>query len=374
MRTRLSVLIIGLLLFCAPAFALQESIPLINANDVWAKYPTITGAGQTVAVIDTGIDYNHSALGGGFGVGHRVVAGWDFVDNDADPMDLNGHGTHVAGIIGSSNSTYKGVAPQVNFAALRILDANGEGNFVNLALALSWVIQNRTTYNITTVNLSLGDNSNWLDTPSNPVFETIEVYMQELVNDGVFIAVAAGNGFYSFGSVPGLGFPAVSDYVVSVGAVWDKAGYNATWADGARDYTTAPDAILSISQRSEDLDLLAPGAVIRSTIPGNTYGNKNGTSMAAPFVAGASVLLREAFLEGPHHLETDQWDLLSVLQDTGKPVVDTGFNTNVTGTGLTFYRIDVLAATDVAMTPEPSAYVLCILALSAFLFIRFRMR
>src|SRR5581483_8165698 len=85
------------------------------------------GAGYSVAVIDTGIDYTHPDLGGAWGA--RVVAGWDFVNNDADPMDDNGHGTHVAGIIGSSNATYYGVASGVNLIALKVLDANGSGSF-----------------------------------------------------------------------------------------------------------------------------------------------------------------------------------------------------------------------------------------------------
>src|SRR3989338_10689466 len=89
--------------------SLSESAPLINATQAWLLQmngTNITGRGETVCVIDTGIDYNHTALGGGWG--NRVLSGYDFVNNDIDPMDDHGHGTHVAGIIASSNDTYRG--------------------------------------------------------------------------------------------------------------------------------------------------------------------------------------------------------------------------------------------------------------------------
>jgi subtilisin family serine protease len=79
----------------------DADLSVINAPQVWQTSDTkgtpVKGTGQTIAVVDTGIDYNHPDLGGGLGRGHKVVAGYDFADNDPDPMDDNGHGTHVAG-------------------------------------------------------------------------------------------------------------------------------------------------------------------------------------------------------------------------------------------------------------------------------------
>src|SRR6266542_4013790 len=89
-------------------FAWGQYPQLIRQDDAAAEFPTITGAGQTVAIIDTGVDYNQSYLGGGFGAGHKVVGGYDFEDNDADPMDTYGHGTNVAGIIAANPYTYNG--------------------------------------------------------------------------------------------------------------------------------------------------------------------------------------------------------------------------------------------------------------------------
>src|SRR5438309_9692999 len=135
--------------------------PLIGLDRSFAGYP-YRGDGYTVAVIDTGIDYTHAALGGGWG--KRIVAGWDFVNNDGDPMDDNGHGTHVAGIIGSSDATYTGIAPNVHFVALKVLDATGSGSFGAVEDALQWVIDHRAQFNIVAINLSLGSG----DYTSNP--------------------------------------------------------------------------------------------------------------------------------------------------------------------------------------------------------------
>src|SRR4051812_45393900 len=76
---------------------------LVRQNVAVSDYPTVTGRGQTIAVIDTGIDYTTPSLGGGFGKNFKVEGGWDFVDNDADPMDTVGHGTKVAGVLASSS-------------------------------------------------------------------------------------------------------------------------------------------------------------------------------------------------------------------------------------------------------------------------------
>jgi subtilisin family serine protease len=98
---------------------------LVDQDDAASKYSSITGNGVTVAVIDTGIDYNHSALGGGFGKSFKVVGGYDFVDEDSDPMDESGHGTNVASVIAAepytvNGITYQGVAPDARLVDLRV--------------------------------------------------------------------------------------------------------------------------------------------------------------------------------------------------------------------------------------------------------------
>jgi subtilisin family serine protease len=246
-----------------------------------------TGRGQTVAVIDSGVAYNHFALGGGLGGNYRVVGGWDFTEeNDNNPYDdgnSGGHGTHVSGIIGSSSGTHTGVAPGVDFVGLRVFNDAGAGYFSWVEKALHWVVQNRNAYEnpITTVNLSLGVSS-W-NSASIPQWANLEDEFAALEAAGIFIAVSAGNSFGTY-NTPGLSYPAASQFVVPVMSTDDG---------GALSY---------FSQRLGRA-IAAPGRSIISTIPdykGNNNGvaddfaSMSGTSMAAPYVAGASVIIREA--------------------------------------------------------------------------------
>ncbi|MBU1203804.1 MAG: S8 family serine peptidase, partial [Nanoarchaeota archaeon] len=101
---------------------LQDSVPLINASvvhSVMVGGVNITGIGQTICVVDTGVDYTHADLGGCFGDGCKVIAGYDFINNDADPLDDNGHGTHVAGIAAASGGI-TGVASGANIVAVKV--------------------------------------------------------------------------------------------------------------------------------------------------------------------------------------------------------------------------------------------------------------
>jgi subtilisin family serine protease len=303
------------------------------------------GDGYSVAIIDTGVDYNNPNLGSGFGPGHRVIAGWDFVNNDANPMDDNGHGTHVAGIIGSSNGTYSGIAPDVNLIALKVLDATGSGTFQNVQNALDWVVAHRSQYNIVAVNMSLGSGNYSV----NP-YTFLDTDLSSLKTNGVFVSVAAGNSFYSLNSVPGLDYPAIDSNVVSVGAVYDGNFGSMAWASGARDYVTAPDLIASFSQRSSALSILAPGAMITSTYLNDAFQAMAGTSMAAPVIAGAAVIIHQAM--DSLHLTANESTILALMQRTGVSIVDNATaDANVKPTGLTFKRIDLAAALDALGTP-----------------------
>jgi subtilisin family serine protease len=245
------------------------------------------GTGQTVAVIDSGIAWNHTALGGGLGANYRVVGGWDFTENDSNPYDdgpSGSHGTHVAGIVGANRTgtADDGVAPGVDLVGLRVFDDAGAGYFNWVESALQWVHQNRSAFEnpITAVNLSLGTTWNSNTVPS---WSTLENEFAQLKADGIFVAVSAGNSFASY-NAPGLSYPAASPHVVPVMSVMDNG------------------SLSSFSQRHSRA-IAAPGQYIVSTVPdyaGNhngvndDYASYSGTSMASPYVAGASVLLREA--------------------------------------------------------------------------------
>lgn len=307
----------------------------IGLDKVASHFP-YRGNGYSVAIIDTGIDYNNPALGGGWG--KRVIAGYNFVSNTSDPMDDNGHGTHVAGIIGSSDATYTGIAPGVNFIALKVLDSTGSGTFGAVDQALQWVATHQAQYHIVAVNMSMGAGN----FTTNP-YSFLESDFSNLIGEGVFIACASGNSFYSVGSQQGLAYPAISPQVVSVGAVWDGNFGPVSWVSGARDNTTAVDQIASFTQRSSALDILAPGAMITSTYLHNTFKEMAGTSMATPVAAGAAVLIHQALdVQGQ---PANEYAILSLMRTTGVTIVDNNNAAdNVVNTGLSFKRLDLFAA------------------------------
>ena len=108
----------------------------------------LDGSGQTVAVIDSGVAYDHIALGEGFGPGYRVVGGWDFAEEDANPYDdgpSGYHGTHVAGLLAGQSDDFSGVAPGADIVSLRVFDDAGNGQLEWIESALQWVYQTKTT-------------------------------------------------------------------------------------------------------------------------------------------------------------------------------------------------------------------------------------
>ncbi|MAT71691.1 MAG: hypothetical protein CMJ58_19465 [Planctomycetaceae bacterium] len=315
---------------------LSSAHQLTGWNSVQTNYG-FDGTGQTVAVIDSGIAYDHYALGGGYGSNYRVVGGWDFTgENDADPYDdgtAGKHGSHVTGIIGSSDSTHHGVASGVDFVGLRVFDDAGAGYFSWVENALRWIHDNRNAFDnpITTVNLSLGVSS-W-NSESIPSWANLEDEFAQLEADGIFIAVSAGNSFTSYNTT-GLSYPAASPYVVPVMSVDDS---------GALSY---------FSQRSTRA-IAGPGRSITSTVPdyaGNNDGLANdfrtmsGTSMASPYVAGSSVLIREAMeLVGMTGITQDT--IYDHMMATADSFVDSA-------TGATFQRLNLQNAIDALMPAD----------------------
>ena len=102
---------------------LRQSVPQIRADRVHLEL-SATGKGIVVAVLDTGIDYMHADLGGGIGPEFKVIGGYDFVNNDDDPRDDQGHGTSVAGVV-AADGGLKGVAPDARLLAFKVADARG---------------------------------------------------------------------------------------------------------------------------------------------------------------------------------------------------------------------------------------------------------
>lgn len=315
----------------------QQAMSLAAANNMTGQSAVVnnygfTGAKQTVAIIDSGVAWNHPALGNGFGAGYTVVGGWDFAENDANPYDdgpMGGHGTHVAGIIGAESGSNKGVATGADIVSLRVFDDQGNGYFSWVEQALQWVHDHRNSFAnpITTVNLSLG--AEW-NANTIPNWATLENEFAQLESDGIFISVAAGNSFDDY-KTPGLSYPAVSSYVVPVGAV-DANGNLAYF-----------------SQRNDRI-IAAPGVAITSTVPdyvGNVNGQMDdwasysGTSMAAPYLAGASMLIREAMtFAGQSNITQDK--IYDVMYNTADWIYDSV-------TAKSYARLDLQAAIDSIM-------------------------
>lgn len=316
---------------------LEESLPLINATDVWTLCD-ITGEGQTVAILDTGIDYTHPDLA------EKYLGGHDFVNNDDDPMDDNGHGTHVAGIA-AANGTIIGVAPGANLVAVKVLNAAGGFGNIDIVIAgINWCVDNKDIFNISVINMSLGTFQLY---PGHCDLDQAE--LSEAINAatavGIFVAAASMND----GSTERIAAPACIQNATSVGATYDAdVGDNVVWWPPPDwlvciDESTEPDQIICFTNRCAILDLLAPGAIITSTRLGGGETNMSGTSMATPHVAGVAALL----LEANSNLWPDE------IENTLK---ETGVSINDPETGLSFTRVDAYKAV-VFASDAPKFYV-----------------
>ena len=303
---------------------------LIELDTAAAHYRKVTGKGQTVAVIDTGVDYNHPALGGRWG--KKVIGGYDFVNRDSDPMDETGHGTAVAGVLVANPFTYggyryRGMAPGAKVVALRVEDNSGYVPNSRIEEALRWVINNRKRYGITSVNMSFGDGAYGSKTSLAPYSDELA----SLKGAGVFIAAASGNEGVNSG---GVNYPAADPSVVSVGSVnvWD--------------------IISGFTSRGASLEVLAPGENVPT--PAYDYQKRthvyvagSGTSFATPMVAGAALLLKQV---NPN-LSAKQ--ILKVFKAASVPNYDG--DKEAGGTRLTYARINIDDSITLALKQRRSA-------------------
>jgi subtilisin family serine protease len=244
----------------------------VNADLFWTSYGT-RGKGVVVAIIDTGIDYHHEALGNGFGPGNKVAGGYDFVNDDADPFDDNGHGTHVAGIIAGDSSTITGVAPEATLIAFKVLRASGSGSESDVIAAIERAADPNgdgdTSDHVDVVNLSLGGSGG----PDDPASRAVDNATQL----GITFCIAAGNS----GKYHSVSSPGTARQAITVGAV--------DASDGVASFSSRGPTPKDMTMKPE---VSAPGVSINSSLPNNHYGFLSGTSMATPHVAGAAALLK----------------------------------------------------------------------------------
>jgi len=310
---------------------LADSIPLIDADTVWAS--GYTGSGQTVAILDTGVDYSHDFLIGKM-VSEACYSNFYSSDTSVCPNGLTvdetsgsgvncdlgtygcNHGTHVAGIAVGKGDTFSGVAKDANLIAIQVFTQFTDPSCASYSLSspcaltytsdqilgLERVYELRSTYNIASVNMSIGGSvyGDYCDTDAR------KSIIDTLRSVEIATVIASGNN----GSSTGISSPACISSAISVGS------------------TTKLDAISSFSNSNSMLDLLAPGSSINSAAAESTYTLKSGTSMATPHVAGAWALLKSRFPSAS--VST----VLSALVNTGTQIYDSR-------NALTFPRIDV---------------------------------
>jgi len=253
---------------------LAQSLPLIGRTDT--QVSGYIGAGTTVAVLDTGVNYTKTAFGSCSTPGGncKVAYAQDFASSDGQ-LDDNGHGTNVAAIV-------LGVAPGARIAALDVFRTDGYAYSSDIINAINWCITNKTTYNIASINMSLGGGRYY--SPINPS-DSWGTAIQRAINTGILVAAASGNAAYT----DSMGIPAAYSNVVSVGAVYDTNLGGLDWSV-CTDYSTFADKVTCFSNSASFLTLLAPGAIINAA--GISMG---GTSQATPHVAGAAAVLRGVY-------------------------------------------------------------------------------
>jgi subtilisin family serine protease len=249
------------------------NITKIRADQVWSTLGT-RGRGVRVAIIDTGVDYRHPALGGCLGPGCKVIGGYDFVNRDNDPMDDHFHGTHVAGIIAGESDSIVGVAPDASLLAYKVLNQNGSGKTSDIIAAIERAADPNSdgdfSDHVDVANLSLGG----IGTPDDAM--SLAIDRGSAV--GVVYCIAAGNSGSSFHTIAS---PGNARTAITVGA------------------TDVNDAVAFFSSRGPNTknaalkpDVMAPGVSIVSSLPGGKYGPLSGTSMATPHVAGVAALVK----------------------------------------------------------------------------------
>jgi subtilisin family serine protease len=308
---------------------LDESVPLIRANRVWTQ-KGFTGAGQVVAVLDTGAQYSHPMFN------NKVVAGFCRSTTDAgqgttsacpggvqSSNALNSgrncvgqpscfHGTHVSSIAIGNSAALRGVARAARLISGKIFSlcpSCSQGTtafFDDINSGLERVFQLRNQFNIASVNMSLGGLGPF-STACDSMFPATAAIINQLFNARIATVIASGND----GFTTGISAPACINRAIAVGS------------------TTKADAVSFFSNHHARVDIMAPGSDILAANLGGGFVTASGTSMASPHIAGVVALLKDA------RQNATVPQILQALKTS---------NVNVTRNGVTKKRVDALSA------------------------------
>lgn len=224
------------------------SLTAFNIPDVWSLSE---GEGSKIAVIDSGCDLNHPDLV------DNLLPGFNFINPNKPPEDDNGHGCFCCGIIIASNNEIGmiGVAPKAKVMPVKVLDSKGSGDLENVVKGIRWSVDNGADI----ISMSLGC--------PRPI-QNVRKAIQYAESKGIPVFCAAGNA----GKTKEIFYPANYKETIAIGSI----DSNLSRSD--------------FSNTGENLDFMAPGGKIFSTMPNNWYGYMSGTSMACPFVSGIAAL------------------------------------------------------------------------------------
>ncbi len=333
---------------------LMDSVPLIGADQVWrldedgnqcsvSGKTCLRGQGMKIAIIDTGVDYTHLDLGGCFGPGCKVEDGWDFVNNDPDPIDDAGHGTHVAATA-AGNGDYdgddiiepgeglNGVSPDATIYAYKVLDSGGGGWFDDIIAAIQRSADPNEdgdfSDHLDILSMSLGGYGD----PDDPMSQAVD----NVVYLGVVAVVAAGNSgpggdsncrhteylSGTYGIYYSICSPGTAKKSITVGAS-DKSNILAQFSSGGP-------TILGTFKP----DIVAPGVNICAAKTNNAlpigpncldsqHMSISGTSMATPHVSGAVALIKQAHSDWtPDQVKSSLRNSVTNIDDSSPSYID----------------------------------------------------
>jgi subtilisin family serine protease len=308
---------------------------IVNSSDSWGlqfNSLNFTGQGQTICIIDTGVNFSHPDL-----VGKNLTCNINCAgascSEDCATTDLNGHGTHVAGIA-AANGSIQGVAIGANLIGLKVFSGSSSSisDTTWIKNAIDWCVDNAEEYNISVISMSLGT-SDYYSSACDVQYPSFSTSIGNAYNKNISVVVSTGNE----ANYTGIASPACIANAIPVGDTYDGNLGGLSWGDPVTctDTTTALDKIVCHANRNSLVQLFAPGALINSTKRTGGYEERGGTSMAAPVVAGAIAMMRQ-MLNNTNQYKTPA-QIEDVLNDTGKQIHDDE-------TGLDFSRIDAYEA------------------------------